>query len=284
MDALNAFFKQPFWVIVFLIGAFFAGFPFISVDKDNHFISHPPNTLLPVVTGFVVMGVSLLLFWYMQKVSAAADATGLDLRRVKESDGVLSTNVNGCEIRVVYGRIEKYPYEPGTAVVLPCNEYFDDRCVGDTRSALGAYANQIFDGQVEAFGSLIREECRKNLGNGVEQQKTKDERAESFGVGKCVLIMKPLGKARPIALISTTTQRSGEGLAARISYMFDGMLELFKQLADARIREVVMPVSWIRSRPNRPAHGVRWSTAGRCGSGALRCWWTASMESHHRYF
>jgi hypothetical protein len=88
----------------------------------------------------------------------------------------------------------------------------------------------------------MKDECRRRLGVGVEQQKTDDERAESFGTGRCVLLIKPLGRSVPIALVSTTTQRAGQGLAARISYLFDGMHELVTRLADARLNEVTMPI------------------------------------------
>jgi hypothetical protein len=67
---------------------------------------------------------------------------GLDRMVVQERDGVLSSNVGGCEIRVVAGRLEEYPTTNRTVIVLPCYEYFDDECAHDTRSALGAYVNK----------------------------------------------------------------------------------------------------------------------------------------------
>lgn len=245
MDTLKALFKQPSWVIVFLVGAVFAALPFITVDKDYHLASHPPTTPLPLVIGLATMaGALAFAFWQVRgRTAAGADAFGgLDLTSVKASGDELWTNVNGCEIRVAFGRIEDYRLQPGAAVVLPCNEYFDDRCVGDTRSALGAYANRIFNEHATKFAELITHECKKKWGEGDEQQKTDEERARSFGVGKCLLLVRPLGNDVPVALVSTTTQRPGEGLSARISYMFDGMREVFKHLADARIREVVMPI------------------------------------------
>lgn len=152
------------------------------------------------------------------------------------------TTVSGCEIRVVDGRLQDHPLDTGAVIVLPCNEYFDDRCAGDTKSALGAYVNRAFDGQVEGFISLVKDECKKKLGAGVVQQKTDDESAESFGAGRCILLLKPLERSAPIALVSTTTQRANQGLAARICYLFDGMQELVARLADARLNEVVMPI------------------------------------------
>jgi hypothetical protein len=95
---------------------------------------------------------------------------------------------------------------------------------------------------LKAFISLLQSECRKKLGAGVLQQKTNEEQSESFGVGKCVLLLKPLGHSVPVALVSTTTQRGGEGLSARISYQFEGMRELVARLADARLNEVAMPI------------------------------------------
>jgi hypothetical protein len=57
-----------------------------------------------------------------------------------------------------------------------------------------------------------------------------------------VLLPKPLGRSVPVALVSTTTQRAGEGLASRISYLFDAMRELITCLADSRINEIAMPL------------------------------------------
>jgi hypothetical protein len=72
---------------------------------------------------------------------------GVDLSRVKESDGALSTMVGDCEIRVVTGRIEDQAHMPGSAIALPSNEYFDDECVRDPRSALGAYVGGSLKGR-----------------------------------------------------------------------------------------------------------------------------------------
>jgi hypothetical protein len=246
IDTLKELVKQPYWIIALLLGAALVAFPCITVDKDYHWTSHQPSTLFPVVVGIILLLLSSIAFGLTLLPRRSTDAdnlsAGLDLTRVKESNGVLWTTVGGCEIRIVDGRIEDYTIAAGVAVVLPCNEYFDDRCVGDTRSALGAYVNRVFEGQAAAFISLMKEECRKKLGKGVEQQKTDDERAESFGAGRCVLLVKPLDRSVPVALVSTTTQRAGQGLAARISYLFDGMRELVTRLADARLSEVTMPI------------------------------------------
>jgi Alpha/beta hydrolase family len=168
--------------------------------------------------------------------------TAYDATLVYENNGELRTRIGNCEICVVSGRIEEYEVKQGSVVALPCNEYFDDRCTADSRSALGIYVARHFAGHEVAFSALVQGECSKRFGNGTVQQKTNDEAAKSFGPGRAILLTNPLGKLVSVALIATTTQRAGQGLAARISYLFDGMRELFALLADERIDEVVMPV------------------------------------------
>jgi hypothetical protein len=244
MDALKALFKQPGWVIVLVLGVLLVAFPCVTVDKDYHWSAHPPSTLWPEVSGtcLLILSIFVLGFTTWTKYRSETSGAGLDLTRVKEKDGVMWTCVSGCEIRVIEGRIEDYKSGAETVIVLPCNEYFDDQCAGDTNSALGAYVNRVFEGQVGAFISLLQGECRKKLGPGGLQPKTDEEQAESFGPGKCILLLKPMGRSVPIALVSTTTQRAGQGLAARISYQFDGMRELVARLADARLTDVAMPI------------------------------------------
>jgi len=246
MDVLKELAKQPYWIIALILGVVLVAFPCVTIDKDYHWTSHQPTTLLPVVVGIVLLVLSAVAFGYTlvlrRSPGAGGIAGGLDLTRVKEHEGELWTTVGGTEIRISEGRIEDQVADPGAAIALPCNEYFDDQCAGDTKSALGAYVNRVFEGQSAAFVSLMQEECRRRFGSGAEQQKTDDERAVSFGTGRCLLLMRPLGRSTPVALVSTTTQRAGHGLSARISYLFDGMREVVTRLADARLDEVIMPV------------------------------------------
>src|SRR5262249_46242879 len=97
-------------------------------------------------------------------------------------------------------------------------------------------------GQVKEFVSLTKEQSRNTFGPGVIQQKTLDTKGESFGAGRCMLLMRPLGRSSPMALVSTTKQSAGEGLSARLSYLFAGMRELFNRLADAKLNKIVMPL------------------------------------------
>lgn len=165
-----------------------------------------------------------------------------DAGSVLECGGGFRVSVGASEINIATGRIEDYQIGSEAAVALPCDEYFDGHCASDTRTALGVYINQHCAEAASAFSSVVKQHCQVRFGVGKLQQKTMDELAESHGPGRAVLVPDPSKKAAAIALVSTTTQRAGQGLAARLSYVFDGVQELFELLADKRINEVVMPV------------------------------------------
>lgn len=167
---------------------------------------------------------------------------GDSAKSVRRCRGGFIASVGASEIRIVVGRIEAHPMGSDTAAVLPCNEYFEDHCAIDTRSALGGYISRHFAAKTHEFASHLKEHCKSRFGVGEQQQKTQTEFSQSYGVGRAILLPDPSQNAALIALVSTTTQRAGQGLAARMSYVFDGIRELFELLADSRINNVVMPV------------------------------------------
>ena len=238
--------KQNYSVIILIVGAFLSGISCITVSqKDTYLQTHSPTPLALFVLGLVLILVSVAAFAH--SVWQSPDPGGLDLSVVKESRGIFSTTIdNECEIRVVKGKLQDYAQRERTAVVLPCNEYFDDECARDLDSALGAYVNNVFKNRCDAFMSLVCEQCPRVFGDGVEQEKTITEgrvvRAVSFGVGVCLLLEKPLGHHVPVALLSTTTQSPHLGLGGSVSYLFEGMKSLFRCMANARLNEVVMPL------------------------------------------
>lgn len=161
---------------------------------------------------------------------------------VWECAGGFKARVGASEIGVVVGRIEEHSMGTGTAVALPCDEYFDGQCASDTRTALGVYINRHCAEVVSTFSDSVRQQSLARFGAGTRQQKTMEESGESYGPGRAVFVRDPSKNAAAILLVSTATQRAGQGLAAKMSYVFDGVQELFELLADKRINEVVMPV------------------------------------------
>jgi pimeloyl-ACP methyl ester carboxylesterase len=224
---LSNFFRKQ--VVEPFSGAAYFGNSFKVPDSDHFSIAKPKDA-------------NAIQRRLLCKFIEDMDRTGVDLGAVQENWGEIRTTVNGCEIRVVNGRIEEFARTADCAIVLPCNEYFDDECADDRRSVLGAYVNHVFAGKVSEFKSLVTTEIRKRFQSEGSREKEEGIYVDSFGTGRCLLLSAPLGDQTPIALLSTTTQRAHKGLFAQVSFLFPGMNELFGRLADKRIREVAMPI------------------------------------------
>jgi hypothetical protein len=146
-QAVREALKQPYRVVALILGVILLAGPSITIDKNYTWSTYEPTTLWPVLAGVALIALSAVAYFLEAWRSPSEGVgAGVDLSRVKESKGAFSTIVAGCEIRVINGRLEDYNKDRQTAVVLPCNEYFDDKCVDDTRSALGAYVNSTFQG------------------------------------------------------------------------------------------------------------------------------------------
>jgi hypothetical protein len=253
LEGLKTILKQPYWVIVFAAGALMVGLPCVSFDKNHNISTHNPQSWFLVSAGGALIILSVLAFLmnlildHVVKQSAAkaqiAESGGLDTSQVLERDGALSTKIGDCEIRVIFGRLEDFRPAEEAVFVLPCNEYFDRGCVADVRSALGAYVNRAFAGRGADFATLVEAECWQKLGPPEVRQKTNNEAAPSFGPGRCLLLRNALNTDLTLALVSTTTQRAGEGLIARISYVLSAMTAMVTCLAETpRVKEAAMPV------------------------------------------
>jgi hypothetical protein len=245
MKIIKELLKQPYWILALCLGVALVTLPCITFTTGWQWTTHPPTTYWLLCVGLALLLLSATAFGFVLWSKRGADGldigAGLNLSHVKESNGRIWTSVNRCEVGIVSGRIEEYSRETGAAIALPCTEYFDN-CAEHPTSALGAFTKRVFEGQIDAFQSLIEKECQKHLPQATKQEKASGSFGLSFGPGRCVLLTKPLDRSLSVALVSTTTQRAGQGLCSRISYLFDGIRELTANLADARISEVVMPI------------------------------------------
>jgi hypothetical protein len=224
---LSKFFRKQ--IVEPFSGAAYFGNSFKVPDSDHFSIAKPRDASAIQ---------HRILCQFIQDMSR----TGVDLGAVRESWGAIRTTVGDCEINVVNGRIEEFSQTQHCAIALPSNEYFDDKCVDDLRSALGAYVQRVFPGRISEFKALVSNESKKQFDSRTLQEKEKGVYADSFGTGKCLLLSAPLGNQTPLALLSTTTQRANKGLFAQVSFIFNCVNELFERLADARIFEVAMPI------------------------------------------
>lgn len=156
------------------------------------------------------------------------------------SDGYCVT-LGSLHVRVAFGRLELM-VEPGEdcLLALPANEFFDDECIDDQRSALGAFVQYHFPGRVLDLQALVATALAGEVSNQVD--KYPGQAAASYGIGKCVYLVNPLDKRMRLAMVAVTTQRANAGLQAKASYVFEAALSLSQLMANRRLTRLYLPV------------------------------------------
>lgn len=145
------------------------------------------------------------------------------------------------QIRVKFGRIEEASSSDSDClVVLPANEYFDDECINDTRSALGAFIQHHFQG----YTAAVRNEIQSKLASFITEQVEKEHGrfANSFGIGTCAYLERSLSSPFQMAMVSVTTKRAGEGLRAKPRYILDAIAAVHGLMVDRRLSRLYIPL------------------------------------------
>lgn len=164
-----------------------------------------------------------------------------DTGRVRRMANGYSVSLGRMTIKVRLGRIEDCDGSDNTSLIaLPANEFFDDDCIDDSRSALGAFMQHHFKDKIPEIQALVL----AALANEPTEEVTKKpgQTAPSYGVGKCVFLDHPLSTRLRIAMVSVTTQRADVGLRADAAYVFAAASSLLRVMANHRLTRLHLPV------------------------------------------
>jgi len=146
--------------------------------------------------------------------------------------------IGRANVEIVEGRIQDYPMDD-SVVALPANEYFDDECVTDVNSSLGAYVQHHFKDSLEEFLAAIEGE----LSDLPSQRVPRAERRidDSYGIGRAIYL-HGLAPEHRIILVSATTERTAVGLRAEPHFLYAAMQGIIETMNAQRIYSLVMPV------------------------------------------
>jgi len=175
-----------------------------------------------------------------------ANATDL-VEGIKTTDTGVRRTLNGycvdlgrMTIKVILGRIEESDCDEECLVALPANEFFDDDCIHDAHSALGAFMQRHFKGSISDIQALVRTALANEPTE--EVNKKPGETASSYGVGKCVFLDRPLSSRLRIAMVSVTTQRANVGLRADAAFVFEAAASLQRVMVNHRLKRLYIPI------------------------------------------
>ncbi|GIM98200.1 TIR domain-containing protein [Paractinoplanes toevensis] len=177
----------------------------------------------------------------MRRMSGDLERLLANLPTDRDPDGgrdQVSIRLGRADVEVAFGRIQDCRADtPAAVVALPANEYFDDECLRDTRSSLGAFVQAAFGDQLERFIGDVR----KALADLPVQRVARAERRvdDSYGVGQAIQIG---GYSPAVILVSATTERIGTGLRAEPHFLYAALQGIIETMNANRRTELFMPV------------------------------------------
>jgi hypothetical protein len=127
----------------------------ISVIQTMNF-----TNILLLVIGFVLIILGFILP-LIEPSTLHLRKKNYQFRKI-ETDKYQIKLDNNHILNVIYGTISNFQeYNRDTLVILPANDKFDDKCVEDKRSVLGAFANTLYPNNNDEFKNKIKIEVEK---------------------------------------------------------------------------------------------------------------------------
>lgn len=176
------------------------------------------------------------LEWLLARDISGGDRAGAEASEPKQVSG----RIGKATVELAFGRIQDCRSDRADSVVaLPANEYFDDECITDTKSSLGAFVQDVFGSKLDEFVDHVRAEL-----DGLPTQRvSRAERRidDSYGIGLAIFLSK-LPPDQRVILVSATTERVGIGLRAEPHFLYAAMQGIFETMNANRLTTVSMPV------------------------------------------
>ncbi len=195
-----------------------------------------PIRIAPLAAGATFIMLSLV--WYVAPY-LSLPLSWTALAKIKRTPHGFKTSFNHAPIEVSFGRIEElYQDLPGCLIALPANNLFDDRCIYDSRSALGGFVNSLFPNQVP-------EVCRaaRKAANALPLEQASSSSAQrEYAIGTSLYFDQPLKKPLKMAFLAVTTVVKGEGIRCEAADIFTAVKGLYRLMNTERLDSVVIPV------------------------------------------
>lgn len=136
---------------------------------------------------FIVVGIIWII---VENTGFSFESKGFSFKKISSDKYSININMGGLHaINIIYDRIDNFSqYDKNTLVVLPANDKFDDQCIDDLGSVLGAFVKSLYPNGNDDFKNLIKKELKKRgpesfkIGNWISGPSIKSRDSE-FNVG-----------------------------------------------------------------------------------------------------
>lgn len=228
----------PLWMFLMIIASIILVFSMFEFKISGGVFSSKPIT--PVFyEGLITSGVIFALAFatiITRNLSGSALIADIAVGRRKNS-----LMLGKIKVEILFGEIQSV--DTAELIILPANEFFDDECISDVRSSLGAYFQSKAPGRTEAVRTAVTAHLRQKAQ--VTAQRVLNHKGESalaYEIGTVVPVKGVDGITEPVALVSTTTHRADEGLVAREEYVFSVLRGVSRYCGDNRIKSIAIPL------------------------------------------
>jgi hypothetical protein len=232
--------KLKFPAILGLGGLAFVFLAFYSISGKVTELQLTPYSAVRWIP--FIVGVSLILGALATFLADADLIESPVWKKVHTSEIGFDTTFRGSRIHIDFGCLEKI-YSPGdqhAVAVLPANEFFDERCFTDTKTATGAFVQTHFAGKVQQLQQKVASELRSRPSTRIEKEPGVWD--QSYHVGTCVYLENPLGIPSQIILAAVATKRAAKGLRSEFEYIFHAVDQVREIVADKRLGTVYLPL------------------------------------------
>jgi hypothetical protein len=231
--------KQRYPVILLALGGvlFFLGNYSLSGDLGKpHVTSRSPDVIF-VVLGIAMIAGSVILFLLDEDFIAYRGAC-----RLSKTETGFRAAFRDSSLHVDFGSLQMlYSGDnSGSVVVLPANDFFDDRCFNDGRTAAGAFIQKHFPpGAAVGLRELVHAEL---TGKPYESIGAAGESRRSYQAGTCVFLREPCGRPVLIIFAAVARDRQPHGLSTNLGTIFKAVEEIKCIVAEERLSSVYLPV------------------------------------------
>ena len=144
--------KQRYPVILLIFGMLLVVGGFFEIKDLTKFQIHPhddPHYII-MLTGLLLLLLSAFLYLFDEVTLG-----WIGFRKIRNLSNGITAKLSKTNINIRFGRLEKLSVDfEESLVVLPANEFFDDKCFDDPDSALGAYVDYKFINQKKSIKTL----------------------------------------------------------------------------------------------------------------------------------
>lgn len=202
----------------------------------------PSSSIIAIGIGIILIliGISIFIITYFDLGLGIFNSIKI---KIEITNGKYTTNIDRTKLIIHFGKIEEIEKTEGNSVViLPANEFFDDECIHDKDSSLGAYIQKYYKNQEKEIQKLVLSSLDSQNLPKILVEKEKGKQKESYGIGTSVFLDNPLNTKEKIILVSVTEKRAGKSLYSNISFIFNAINKVCSIISDKRINSIYIPL------------------------------------------